>query len=128
MKKIGLIQSVSALAIGAILLAGIGCTKGAGKIPVTTSSEEARQAYLEGQVLLDNVGVTGARPFFETAVAEDPNFALAYLRLAFTQTTPNDFRAQLQKASALADKISEVERLWILAVEAGNQGNPTKAL
>ena len=128
MKKIGLVQSVSALAIGAILLAGIGCTKGAGKIPVTTSSEEARQAYLEGQVLLDNVGVTGARPFFETAVAADPNFALAYLRLAFTQTNPSDFRAQVQKASALADSVSEGERLWIQSVEAANQGNPAKAL
>ncbi|MCH7986408.1 MAG: tetratricopeptide repeat protein [Acidobacteria bacterium] len=128
MKKTGLVQSVSALAIGAILLAGIGCTKGAGKISVTTSSEEARQAYLEGQVLLDNVGVTGARPFFETAVAADPNFALAYLRLAFTQTNPSDFRAQVQKASALADSVSEGERLWIQSVEAANQGNPAKAL
>jgi tetratricopeptide (TPR) repeat protein len=128
MKKVGLVQSVSALAIGAILLAGIGCTRDAGKISVTTSSEEARQAYLEGQVLLDNVGVTGARPFFETAVAADPNFALAYLRLAFTQTNPSDFRAQLQKASALADSVSEGERLWIQSIEAGNQGNPAKAL
>jgi tetratricopeptide (TPR) repeat protein len=128
MKKIGLVQSVSALAIGAILLAGIGCTKGAGKVPVTTSSDEARTAYLEGQVLLDNIVITDARPFFEKAVAADPDFALAYLRLAFTQTNPSDFRAQLQKASALADSVSEGERLWILAVEAGNQGNPAKAL
>jgi tetratricopeptide (TPR) repeat protein len=127
-KKIGLVQSASALAIGAILLAGIGCTKGAGKLPVTTSSDEARTAYLEGQVLLDNIVITDARPFFEKAVAADPDFALAYLRLAFTQTNPSDFRAQLQKASALADSVSEGERLWILAVEAGNQGNPARAL
>ncbi len=128
MKKIALVQSVSALAIGAILLAGIGCTRGAGKIPVTTSSDEARTAYLEGQVLLDNIEITDARPSFEKAVAADPDFALAYLRLAFTQTNPSDFRVQLQKASALADNVSEGERLWILAVQAGNQGNPAKTL
>ncbi len=48
MKKVGLVQSVSALAIGVILLAGIGCTRDAGKILLRSCA--ALFSVLNGEV------------------------------------------------------------------------------
>ncbi|MFQ5696129.1 MAG: tetratricopeptide repeat protein, partial [Terriglobia bacterium] len=116
-------------ALGLVLLAEMGCSVAGeeGKIPVTTASAEARQHYLQGQELFENLEILDSRSHLEKAVAADPDFALGHLRLAFTQTTPNDFRSHVQEAAALADKASKGERLWIQAVEAGAFGNPTRA-
>src|SRR4029453_14155469 len=51
------------------------------KIPITTSSPEARKLYLDGRDLLEKLRATDARRLFEQAVAKDPNFALAYVGL-----------------------------------------------
>jgi tetratricopeptide (TPR) repeat protein len=124
-------QPALALAVGALLLVGfISAAAGqgqSGKIPVTTSSEEARENYLAGQERLENIEIPDARAHFEEAVAKDPAFALAHLGLAFTQTSPDAFLAQVEKARMLADTVSKGERLWILAVEANAQGDGEKA-
>jgi len=57
---------------------------GGDKIPITTSSNEARKLYLEGRDLLEKLRATDARHLFEQAAAKDPNFALAYVGLANT--------------------------------------------
>ena len=98
-----------------------------GKIPLTTSSEEARAYYLKGLELADNQEITNAREYFERAVAADPKFALAHLNLAFTQTSTGAFLTHLQEAKALVEGISEGERLWILSVDAGARGDTTEA-
>jgi tetratricopeptide (TPR) repeat protein len=125
-------QTCSVLA-SVLLLATVGAAKPesmpSGKIPVTTSSAEARQDYLKGQELLENLKVTDARPYFQKAVDADPNFALGHLRLANTATSPESFLASVAKAKALVDKekVSEGERLWILATDAAGRGDATEA-
>ena len=64
-----------------------------GKIPVTTKSEAARAAYLEGRDLLEKLRGADARAHFERAVELDPAFAMALLQLAFTQQTARAFMA-----------------------------------
>ena len=64
---------------------------GGDKIPITTSSEEARKLYLDGRDLLEKLRGTDARRLFEQAVAKDPNFALAYVGLANTSGTNGEF-------------------------------------
>ena len=54
----------------------------ADRIPVTTSSEEARQLYLKGRDLSEKLRATDARALFQQAAAKDPGFALAQVGLA----------------------------------------------
>lgn len=126
MKKRNLIVCAMLLSVGAILLITIGCgaPEQDGKMPITTKSEKAREYYLQGRDLQEKLRGQNARPFFEKAIAEDPDFALAYLNLAFVVPSVKEFFANLDKAKALADKVSEGERWWILGVEAGVNAYP----
>jgi tetratricopeptide (TPR) repeat protein len=113
-----------------ILLITLGFLSNAGaaenKIPITTSSDQARQSYLKGRDLADRLQARESLPFFQKAVAEDPNFALAYVSLAASAQSAKDFFENVNKAVALKDKVSEGERLWILGQEAGANGFPIK--
>jgi tetratricopeptide (TPR) repeat protein len=93
------------------------------RIPVTTSSPEAREQFLKGQVLVDNLRLTDALPYFRKAVAADPDFALGHLYLAFSAPAVKDFFASLDRATALAPKASRGEQLWIASARAGAYGD-----
>ena len=100
----------------------------ADKIPITTSSDEARTLYVQGRDLAEKLRATDARRFYEQAVAKDPNFALGYLGLANTSGTNKEFTDATTRAAALAAKVSEGERHMVLALEAGLKGDPAKVL
>lgn len=65
--------------------------KPAGKIPVTTSSEEARSLYVKARDLNERLKATDAHKVFEAAVAKDPSFALGHLGVAQTAGTTKGF-------------------------------------
>jgi tetratricopeptide (TPR) repeat protein len=92
---------------------------GSGKIPVTTSSAEARQQYVKGRTLGENLRAHDSREFLTRAAAKDPGMALAHYSLALNAPTAKDFFEHLKQAVALADKASEGERLMILGLQAG---------
>ena len=96
------------------------------KIPVTTSSEEARKEYLAGRDLQEKLRITDSIAHFDKAISLDPNFALAELNRANVSPTAKEFFEHLNKAVALSDKASDGERMLIQANEAGANGNPTK--
>ncbi|HKE16199.1 MAG TPA: tetratricopeptide repeat protein [Kofleriaceae bacterium] len=98
----------------------------ADKIPITTSSEEARKAYLEGRDLAEKLRATDAHERYKEAVARDPSFALAHLGLANTSATAVEFFDELGRAVALADRVSEGERLLIQGTDAGARGDPAR--
>ena len=97
-----------------------------GKIPITTSSEEARKEFLAGRDLAEKLRITDSIAHFDKAIALDPNFALAELNRANVSPTAKEFFEHLKKAVALADKASDGERMLIQANEAGANGDPTK--
>jgi tetratricopeptide (TPR) repeat protein len=101
-------------------------TKGA--VAITSGSAEARELYLKGRALAENLRVHDGRELFQQAVAKDPSFAMAHYQLAANAATAKDFFDHVKHAAALADKVSDGERLMILALEAGGNANPTKAL
>jgi tetratricopeptide (TPR) repeat protein len=109
------------LSVTLLLLMVIGCAapKEDGKIPITTKSEKAREDFLKGRDLFEKLRGQEARPFFESAIAEDPDFAMSYLFLSFVATSAKGFWENLGKATELVDQVSQGERLWILGVEAG---------
>lgn len=122
---------VGAAVLGVLVLAACGQHPGdvdsdAGKIPITTSSDEARSAFLEGREMLENLRVTDARQFYLEAVEKDPEFASAHLGLANTATSASDFFTALARATELASRASEGERLVINAAAAGVNGEPER--
>ena len=85
---------------------------------VTTRSTEAYAAYLQGKEQLDRFDEPGARKSFEKAVALDPEFAVAYVRLAQTLERDGDIakiQAAYRKAKELSARAPEKERLLIEA-------------
>ena len=103
-----------------------GATATTGKIPVTTSSEEARKEFLAGRNLSEKLRITDSIAHYDKAISLDPNFALAELTRAQVSPTAKEFFDHLKKAVALSDKASEGERMLIQAAEAGANANPTK--
>src|SRR5215218_6730753 len=77
-----------------------------GKIPVTTSSEEARKEFLQGRDKAERL--------------------LAQVGRANAAQTAKEFFEHLKKAVALSGKASEGERLLIVATEAGANGEAAK--
>ena len=84
---------------------------------VTTPSLEALQAYTLGKQTMDVANdYAAAIPLFERAVSLDPNFAMAYLRLAqsYQPLSENDRCAEnARRAYALRERVSESEKLGI---------------
>jgi tetratricopeptide (TPR) repeat protein len=99
---------------------------GRDKVPITTTSDDARTLYLEGRDLLEKLRITDAHARFESSVGKDQDFALGYVGLANTAPTTKDFFAALGHAVALADKVSEPERMIIKGLEAGATGHPSQ--
>src|SRR5215813_810556 len=96
------------------------------KIPITTSSEEARQLFVNGRDLSEKLRATDARKLYEQPVAKDANFAMGYVGLANTAPTGKDFFEAVRHAVARADKVSEGERLVIQGLEAQAKGEPAR--
>lgn len=94
------------------------------KVPITTASEEARAAYLEGRDLLEQLRFTDAYQYFVSATELDPEFALAWMRAAGTSPTTHEFFASMRHAVATAGGASEGEQMMIRAFEAAVNRDP----
>lgn len=111
----------------ALLVFSVGvATAAEDAIPITTSSPRALQEYKDGRELAEKLRGQDAKAYFARAIAADSSFALAYLSHSFVQFNARAFFAELAKARALVDRVSEGERLWILGVEAGVNGFPAE--
>ena len=109
------------------LLAGLfvmfaSCSFDDGKLPISTKSKQARFYYLTGRDLNEKLRGQEAIQYFQQAVETDPEFAIAWMNLAFVTPTAIDFFKYFEKAKSLSDKVSEGERLWINAVDDGVMG------
>jgi len=94
------------------------------KIPITTCSEKALDAFLKGRWLFDNLRLTDSHQYFLKATEADPNFALAHLFVASTAATNTELFEAFRLAVDTSDTASEGERLMIAAFEAGVAGDP----
>jgi tetratricopeptide (TPR) repeat protein len=103
-------------------------SQSAGKIAISTTSEEARADFVKGRALAENLRLEDSRTFFRRAIEKDPDFALAHLSLANSAPTGTEFFDHLGHAVALADKVSPGERLMILGAQAGANADPARQL
>jgi tetratricopeptide (TPR) repeat protein len=97
-----------------------------GKIPITTKSADAKTEFLQGRDLSEKLLGQESLAHFDKAIALDPDFASAELARANNSPTAKEFFDHLNKAVSLADKASEGEKIYILANQAGANGDVTK--
>jgi len=111
-----------------ILVASLGLWQCGGsdgdQMPITTSSEEAREAFLTGESLSDNIRLHEAGRHFEAAIRADSDFALAYLYLAITNPSAKGYFENLQLAKAHGRHASKGEQLLIEGFVAAANGDP----
>src|SRR3989449_2184239 len=87
--------------------------------PITTSSAEARAHFLEGLREFDLGRLIDANVHFKAAVAADPGFAFAYLNVANTANSLDEFKTNLALAEQHAAGASDAERLQIQMARKG---------
>jgi len=89
------------------------------EVPVeqaTTSSLEALKAFATGNDERAKGNTEQSATFYKRAIELDPNFAMAYARLAVHYGNQDQFESAqqyVQKAYELRDRVSERERLYI---------------
>jgi len=97
-----------------------------GKIPITTSSDEAKKEFVQGRDLFERLQANDSLQHFDKALTLDPTFASAELARANSAPTTKEFFDHLNKSVSLAEKASEGEKLQILAAQAGTNGDAIK--
>lgn len=102
-----------------------GCTKKVDeeKIAVTTSSSEAKEDFIKGRDLFEKLRQQESLQYFESAIAKDNKFGLAYYYHSLANPTAKGFFEDLDNAVANSEKISEGEKLIILGLKAGVDGD-----
>ena len=82
----------------------------------TTSSLEALKAFHLGEEMRDRSGEVAAIPFYQRAIALDPNFAMAYAKLSTIYGNlgrRQEMVKNVEEAVARRDRVSEPERFYI---------------
>ena len=88
-------------------------------LPVTTSSTEASNHFLQGRRELDLTRGFDALEHFKAAVAADSTFAIGYLSVANTSNSLEDFKTNLVRAERLASGASDAEQMEIQIARKG---------
>ncbi len=123
-----MIRTITAVLLSVLLLAcsdeptGLPAGDELLKIPVSTESEAARDAYLKGRELVEALRYGDAAHWFEKAISEDPGFALAHLKRAMAAEDANKFFESLEAAEKHMQTASVGEQLMIKAFRAGSEG------
>jgi Flp pilus assembly protein TadD len=92
-------------------------------LPLTTSSVKARDLYERALEDYENLHLERALVGWRAAAKADPEFALAYMMVAFNVADPQEAHAAREKGKSLASKTSPGERLmisWVANVQEGN--------
>ena len=97
----------------------------------TTSSLEALKSYSLGDQKHAMSDDLNAAPFYKRAIEFDPNFTMAYARLAVAYSNVGEMNVSkqyLDKAFELKDRTSEQERLYITAHYYADNGQLEKGI
>ena len=112
-----------------VLVLSAGCAKdelavlSSAKIPVTTASSMALNEFQQGMSFSNKQQRVKAVEHFHLALAQDPEFAMAWLQLAFVSPGTDLFMAALDSARKHAAHTSEGEQLIIKAAYKGFTAN-----
>ena len=102
--------------------------RAAAKVPVTTTSDEARDLYMQGRALLDDLRIVDANGLFAQAVEADEDFAMGYFMVATTSQTAAEFFVAINLANERSATASEGEQLYISALVAASENDQATQL
>lgn len=90
------------------------------EILITTSSEQARELFLQGRQAAENLRYGAARELLTEAIEADSGFAMAYLVRGgpAVAESAQQRKQDLEKAVELASTVSEGEQMLIEALQA----------
>lgn len=111
------------LLLTALILSGCSKPDDEGKIAVTTMSSEAQAEFIKGRELFEKLRQRESLEYFENAFTKDEKFAMAYYYHSLANPTVKGFFDDLGNAVENSESVSEGERLIILALQAGVDGN-----
>ncbi|MCW8804485.1 MAG: hypothetical protein OQK57_08815, partial [Ignavibacteriaceae bacterium] len=106
-----------------VILTGCSMQEDEGKIAITTMSSEAKNDFLAGRELFEKLRLRESLQHFENAYAKDDKFVMAYYYHSLANPTNKGFFEDFDNAVANVENVSEGERLIILALKAGVDGN-----
>src|SRR5437660_4208216 len=116
--------AVSVLALFALPLFAHSAKSGkSAALPITTSSNKARELYIKGMEDYENLYLERCNDDWRAAVKEDPNLAVAWAWIAFNSGSPEEVSAARAKAKEIAPKLTPGEQLmiaWIAKVQEGD--------
>ena len=93
----------------------LGCSKSSEKIEITSTSKEAVLLYHKALELENMLKIDEAEKVYEKAILLDSSFAIAHLKIGMLRDNFEKRKQHLAIAMNNIDKISEGERIWILA-------------
>ena len=107
----------------AVLLLFAGCdgpgADSISEIPVTTTSDAARNLFGVGLDAMDMGRGNDANSLFEQSVIADSTFAQGYLRIANSASSTKEFTTNLARAVELSGDASEAEQVLISITQKG---------
>ena len=107
----------------AVLLLFAGCdgpgADSISEIPVTTTSDAARNLFNAGLDAMDMGRFNDANSLFEQSVIADSTFAQGYLRIANSASSTDEFTTNLARAVELSGDASEAEQVLISITQKG---------
>ncbi|MBA6156087.1 tetratricopeptide repeat protein [Tenacibaculum sp. S7007] len=98
------------------------------EIPFESTSNEAMQEFLTGLNIFDQGNGQKAKPFFDKALALDPNFVSAQMYRAFSSNSAKDFSKNRDKFLALRSTANEGEAMLMDLLMANMENDDVKEL
>lgn len=95
----------------------------ADKVPITTSSEAAREAFIAGRYQYESLHYADAAALFDQAIELDPDFALAHLMRATVTESAEAFYDSLGRAEDAMAAASPGEQIIIRSFLAAAQND-----
>ena len=89
------------------------CSTKEKEMPIATSSDEAKQLFIQGRDYLENIEFQKASQLLGEAILKDSAFALAYFYQSYTGGGAAIINKNIEKAMSLSGNISEGEQLLI---------------
>lgn len=111
------------ISLNLLIIAGCGEKQDESKVQITTASNEARADFIKGRDLFEKLKGQESLEYFEKAYNNDKDFALAYYYHSFSNPTAKGFFEDLDMAVKSASKVTEGERLMIMALQAAVNGD-----
>jgi tetratricopeptide (TPR) repeat protein len=90
-----------------------GCSTKEKEMPITTSSDEAEQLFINARNDIENAEFEKGKKLLDEALQKDSTFALAYFYLAISEPNDSVAKRNFDKAIALSENMPEGERLFI---------------